>query len=71
MSLDNAGKAFEILKTWVAGRFVLPKARWDILINEVVPTRGKPYADLLWQVLDEDDDNYIEKKRYSMSNKIT
>ena len=71
MSFVNTGKAFEILKTWVAGRFVLPKARWDILINEVVPTRGKPYADLLWQVLDEDDDNYIEKKRYSMSNKIT
>ena len=59
----TSGKAFEILKTWHLGRFVLPKARWDTLINEVVPTRGKPYADLLWQVLDTDGDHYIEKKR--------
>ena len=51
------------MKIWIGGRFVLPKARWDILINEVVPTRGKNYADLLWKVLDEENDNVIEKKR--------
>ena len=57
------GKAFEILKTWSGGRYILPKTRWDILINEVVPTRGKNYADLLWKVLDKDGDNVIDKKR--------
>ena len=62
-SAFSTGKAFEILKTWVDGRFVLPKSRWYILMNEVVPKRGKHYADLLWQVLDEDGNNMIDKRR--------
>ena len=53
--------AFDILKVWKNERWGINHERWNRLIKAVIPNRSEAQISLLWQVLDDDGDNFIGK----------
>ncbi|CAH1791470.1 unnamed protein product [Owenia fusiformis] len=57
-------RAFDILKIWKNGQFVIPKDRWDDLMRIICPNRSQAQLDLLLMVLDTNGDTDIEKRDF-------
>ena len=52
-------KAFDLLKTWSGGRYILTEETWHDLIIQVDTSRNKTQRDLMMYVLDQNGNNNI------------
>ncbi|XP_022086007.1 two pore calcium channel protein 1-like [Acanthaster planci] len=57
-------KAWDILRVTHDGKFVLTWERWQAVMSYVIPKYSPMKVKLLWKVLDEDDDGYVEKREF-------
>ncbi|XP_071501012.1 two pore calcium channel protein 1-like [Diadema antillarum] len=56
--------AWDILKEWHGGRFLLSWGRWRELMGQVSPKLGVAVVRLFWRVLDRDGTNFIDKRAF-------
>ena len=53
------GKAFDVLKVWKTGRYVVTRDHWMALMKIVDPKKSSVRLNLLFHVLDDNTDNLI------------
>ncbi|XP_041468434.1 two pore calcium channel protein 1-like [Lytechinus variegatus] len=56
--------AWDLLKEWHGGRFLLSWGRWKEMMSMVAPKLSLPHVRLLWRVLDQDGLNFINKRTF-------
>nr|CBI63265.1 two-pore channel 3 [Strongylocentrotus purpuratus] len=56
--------AWDILKEWHGGRFLLSWGRWKEMMGMVAPKLNRAHVRLLWRVLDQDGVNFINKRTF-------
>ncbi|PIK46026.1 hypothetical protein BSL78_17116 [Apostichopus japonicus] len=60
----NLVYAWDLLKVWRGGAFVMPWQRWHALMKSVEPSKSILQLKLIWKVLDKDEDNNIDKRAF-------
>ncbi|XP_064622420.1 uncharacterized protein LOC135484707 [Lineus longissimus] len=58
------GRAFNILKIWKDGHYVITRKIWTMLMKVLAPDRSSVQVDLLLFVLDENTDGFIERREF-------
>ena len=61
MKRQLLSQAFDIVKVFHEGRYVVTKERWHSLMSNVMPSKSAIQIDILLYVLDENGDQMIGK----------